>query len=1613
MYEMYITLLLITKIFQTNQIFENLEITQIPNQNELISLLKESNSKFVFFTKTSLGIIDFSNSNSNNYEIKTTSLNFLNSTDVTIFTSGKYLAACTQNNILEIISEEGNILNYIPYDDPNVDLTTTNLKCTIAYKNNLLLIGHSTIDDNSNLYFNLLSYNLINENTISLINKSTMHQIIGLLRTNYPYYLICYITSIPCCFFKSSHINLGFIKLNSNYELIDGDAIRVDPNIYDYKDFKINYIGNDIFITHLFNTTNYLNCSIIKTNPDIEIEYGYIVKKQSPDYITWNGITYAGNPNFILGIYFNGTNNLISFENLNLNQINKEYESNGIIYYKNNIGCSQLYTIYIGDGKFFIILRGSFTTTTLEYFIYTIPEKHCISNIIKAYSQEKTRYDGSQIFTSFENNEEIFIYNTTYSSVSITDKKYLIFDNNENYGSHTFSIGLKKEITANHLFTLYEDCLINYYICHEKCDYCDSNNFEINGIYSNCSAKRCKSTYYYDPNDETNCLLKTSSQNICYSTCNTCTRSGTNANQNCLSCKYNYVLEGTINTNCISCNHGSNLWYYDSSTNTDSCIILNTDSCPTNYNYIINSLNQCVKNCPSSYKYIYNNKCYSNCPSGTHKDTKTNTNNCCLNGYEYFIEGDICCLEGSKYYIDGNRCCDKGKYYNVTGDICCPDNYVWDTNGICCPLGYAADPVTLKCCPIGQTYNRKENFCCPLGSSYNTISEKCECDYYYYYDKNNIQVCLTRNECYNKNYAYLIENSRICVSKCNDEYKYIVNNTFTCIVSCPFTMYQVINSYLCSENCKGMYFPNGMICECGHYFKKISNYEVHCVEKVNTNDLIKNSKNGNELIENVESYLDQYLDSGEVVNSGNISIKVINSSNEDIDINAGTNLSSIYLGECENILKSHYHLGKNDPLIILQVDISTSTIANKVEYKVYDQHYNLLDLSLCDSSSISIYYSTGDNVNIDLVESLNSQGLNIFDKSSDFYNSRCVSYSQNGNDVTIKDRKNDIYNNVSVCESGCSYIGYNNETKRVKCDCDVKVETSTEENIEKEKASKFLDSLNNQINYKLIVCYVVFKKFLSEFYYNFGFWFYSGCMIAFIICDLHYIIIGRKILYSKIKHAFSPPIIEDNLNFKNFPFSPPQKGNLKKINNNNDKNNKNIIKNNNYINNNKNNISRVNSSVFLNGDNLNNARKLEINNTNKLLLKHNSSQIVPKNNNNNILLTEKLKRLNERKNTNVTIFLSNEDLKQNMKEYNITVAPLVDSEYINNEYENVQDPKLFRNSKTILFDKKFKLNKKKKSKKKDVNNVFSADLHFSNLASINSKYRRYDDKDSIMAIQDNKPEVSFVKISSTRRTEFDNFITEGNFKEEDYHLRQIKIYSKYMKVYLKKDDRHHFQEMTYLQALEYDKRNFLNTFLGILFIKVELISTLFFPEPFDIYSITVSVYLLSLLIDFTFNALMYTDDVVSQKYSNEGKLAFYTSFILSSLSNIITFIIMKVIRKFTQYSFAFEQIGMEIKDEILYYKVIKSILGLVQKRIYIYFFIELIIANICGYYIYIFCNIYKRSQFSMLLNYLMGLGESLLISLGITIIVTVLRLIALKIRSKRTYYSSRYLSELI
>ena len=651
----------------------------------------------------------------------------------------------------------------------------------------------------------------------------------------------------------------------------------------------------------------------------------------------------------------------------------------------------------------------------------------------------------------------------------------------------------------------------------------------------------------------------------------------------------------------------------------------------------------------------------------------------------------------------------------------------------------------------------------------------------------------------------------------------------------------------------------------------------------------------------------------------------------------------------------------------------------------------MLDLSLCNENSISIYYGTNDNINIELIELLTQQNINIFDKNSNFYNSRCISFSIDDNDISINDRQNSIYNNISVCENGCTYISYNNITKRVKCDCDVKSQINTKFDNTNNNTNNFLDDINNQINYKLFLCYIVFKNILKEFYYNIGFWLYTFCLFTFIICQLYYLCIGKTILNSRINSSYKKPIYHKHVRFSTLPNSPP-----KKDNNNNNKDN---------------NISQFNSSVHLNKED-------NIEKQNKLLLKNinfNNSFNLKKDNNNLSLINPEIKN-NDNENNRVIIYLSKEDPLTKIKEYDISINKS------NKNISNINEINKEDNKNIILASKINKIRSRNINKNIDLTNYLSGDLLQTNnltTMSFNSKYKKTNnnnDNYSVNVIHQDKQEQSFIKVSSNRNFDIDNLETENNFFEtkEEYYKNQIKRYSKYRKVYFKNDDdEHNYQEMTFLQALEYDKRNFFRTFSGIFFIKVELISTLFFPEPFALFSITIPIYLLGILIDFTLNALMYTDDIVSQKYSNEGKLALYTSIILGTVSNFITFLIMKNIRNWLNYSYAFEHIGVDIKNEIHYFKKVKIIFSFIKKRIFIYFFIELIISAACGYYIYIFCNIYKKSQFSMVLNYLIGLGESLLISLVVTLFVSIMRLIALRCKIKGVYYSSRYLSELI
>ena len=95
--------------------------------------------------------------------------------------------------------------------------------------------------------------------------------------------------------------------------------------------------------------------------------------------------------------------------------------------------------------------------------------------------------------------------------------------------------------------------------------------------------------------------------------------------------------------------------------------------------------------------------------------------------------------------------------------------------------------------------------------------------------------------------------------------------------------------------------------------------------------------------------------------------------------------------------------------------------------------------------------------------------------------------------------------------------------------------------------------------------------------------------------------------------------------------------------------------------------------------------------------------------------------------------------------------------------------------------------------------------------------------------------------------------------------------------------------------------------------KINIISIIFFPEEFTHKSLTLSIYSLEFLFSFFMNALLYTDNIASERYHNNGKLDLFTSIFLSIISNIISSIIMYLIKQLVSYSEYFSRMVTEIK----------------------------------------------------------------------------------------------------
>ena len=121
------------------------------------------------------------------------------------------------------------------------------------------------------------------------------------------------------------------------------------------------------------------------------------------------------------------------------------------------------------------------------------------------------------------------------------------------------------------------------------------------------------------------------------------------------------------------------------------------------------------------------------------------------------------------------------------------------------------------------------------------------------------------------------------------------------------------------------------------------------------------------------------------------------------------------------------------------------------------------------------------------------------------------------------------------------------------------------------------------------------------------------------------------------------------------------------------------------------------------------------------------------------------------------------------------------------------------------------------------------------------------------------------------------------------------------KHYNEKIGENEYNDLQYTQALKLDKRSIFSIYLSLIKMKINIIAIFYYPEEFSHKSITLTLYLLDFLFSFFINAFLYTDDIVSQKYHNNGDLDFFTTLFLSLASNVASSIIMLFINSLISY----------------------------------------------------------------------------------------------------------------
>ena len=404
--------------------------------------------------------------------------------------------------------------------------------------------------------------------------------------------------------------------------------------------------------------------------------------------------------------------------------------------------------------------------------------------------------------------------------------------------------------------------------------------------------------YYLDDNDN---IYKE-----CYNKCKKCNQSGNELTNNCEECIDNYTFINNsvaVRKNCYKiCEFN---YYFNEN---EQYVCTESDACPSKFEKLIESKKKCIDDCKKDdeYLYDYNNNCYETCPENTkiYEDIKLCLDECYENQFEY----DNYCY---------NECLNQTYRMFKIKNICSeelPENYYLDNNDNIYKECYNT---CKKCYQPGDELN---NNCEECNDNYKFLNDSLAipkncyriCDLYYFDEKNQyfcVQSCPSQH-------PKIIEPKNKCIDNCKNDDEYLFDYNNHCYKECPENTKLYHEENKCFDSCNSTQIEYKEIC-----YNNLQNDD----DNSEFNDLLSNALLSSYIPEDGESIMIERPDNTvyQITTSKNELELLKNKSN---NIN---NISIIDLGECETILKQHYHINENDSLIFIKNEYKTNKASEK------------------------------------------------------------------------------------------------------------------------------------------------------------------------------------------------------------------------------------------------------------------------------------------------------------------------------------------------------------------------------------------------------------------------------------------------------------------------------------------------------------------------------------------------------------------------------------------------------------------------------------------------------------------------------------------------------------